>query len=267
MSLYKVTRRIGLISWPVSFSVPKVDTDTFLNLGEIYDKDIYNDSNILKEFNNDLQFLYPFKVKKVNNNFKIYNEEDFHCFRKKYKLRLTTTLHNYKNLAKEEYDNRIAFVSPRLYDISDMKPLFEHPFDLYNQTNISTHCRVFIVLPHIDPIIRGKILHECIQYIKKNNFMFILIGDQYGKNKETTSTLMKRYLLSCGIESEKINKSVCDIFPNSIVESMELLPFFLDITKNLTNDIFIGCPSYKMYTVMSFIQDSKIGAKIQYLCE
>jgi len=147
-----------------------------------------------------------------------------------------------------------------------MKPLFNYPFTIHKQIKEYTHCRVFIVLPHSNPIIRGKMLQECLHTSKTYKILFVLIGDQYGKNKETTSTLMKRYLLSCGIPSDVINKSIYDKFPYSIVESFEIIHLLLE---NITYDIFISCPSYDMYNVMTFVKNSGISKKIkpQYICE
>lgn len=84
-------------------------------------------------------------------------------------------------------------------------------------------------MPYNDPIIRGELLDSCISLIKDNNYLFLLIGDQFGRNKTSTSTLMERYLLSSGIPSKNISKRLYDHYPNSIIEAFDILPFYLKL--------------------------------------
>ena len=252
------TDRIGL----VSYSVPN---SCNLIIGEIYDKDIRNNFSILTEMSNNLHFLYPFKVKKVNNQIKIYNEDDFLYFRKKYKLTSTITLHN----GKLQDNDCIVFKSPHLYNISKWKSISHSREILYKQpTNLSSNCRIFIVLPHKNPIIRGKILNQCIDMTKEHTPLYLLIGDKYGHNKETTSTLMKRYLLLSGVKSDNINKSICDKFPDSLIEAFEILPLMLNLSQF---DLFIACSSDDICEVMSFVRDTQVGKKMckkmQFICD
>ena len=46
----------------------------YLILGEIYDKDIQNNLEILQDFNKNLQYLYPFKVKRNGDTLKVYKQ-------------------------------------------------------------------------------------------------------------------------------------------------------------------------------------------------
>lgn len=79
-----------------------------------------------------------------------------------------------------------------------------------------------------DSIIRGDLLDSCISLNKDNNYLFLLIGDQFGRNKTSTSTLMKRYLLLSGIPSKIYQKSLYDHYPDSIIEAFDILPFLLE---------------------------------------
>jgi hypothetical protein len=263
------TCRIGLISWPVHIKNPPNTKDMYLILGEIYDKDIRDNLELLRDFNQNLEYLYPFKVKKNGDVVKIYNNDDINHLRKKYKLTSTVSLRNYQEGEAESEDDsddeseKIVFRTPRLYDISCMEPLFPMECFTLKCVDNSTHCRVFIVLPYSDPVLRGQILKQCIFYTKDHHSLFLLIGGKHGQNKETTSTLMKRYLLSSGVSSQNINKSIYDKFPDSIVESLEILPFLLDINHHVTHDLFIACASYDMCKVMSFSRD----IKVQFICE
>jgi hypothetical protein len=261
------TCRIGLISWPVYSPKPYNNKDTYLVLGEIFDKDIQNNLEILTELKKNLQYLYPFKVKKDKDKVNVYNKEDFILFRKKYKLTTTVTLLNYKD--SDNNTEKIVFRTPCLYDISCMEPLFPETCFLPKDVKISSHCRIFLVLPYYDPILRGEILKQCVNTAKNHYCLYLLTGNRYGKNKETTSTLMKRYLLSTGVRSENINKSKYDKFPDSILESLKILPFILNIDHYVTCDLFIACSSYDIHEVMTFSRDSRIGKdiKIQFLCD
>lgn len=263
-----ITCRIGLISWPVYIKNLPTNTCIYLIIGEIYDKDILNNLQTLEDFNKNLQYMYPFKLKRNGDVVKIYNNDDIVHLRRKYKLTSTIFLHNYKK-HNEDREEKIVFRTPRLYDISCMEPLFPVECFLPKQIDTSTHCRIFIVLPYPDPVLRGKILKQCIYTTKDHHPLFILTGDQHGRNKETTSTLMKRYLLSSGVSPDNISKSICDTFPNSIIESLNILPFLLDINLFITHDLFIACSSYDIYKVMSFFRDSIICSdiKVRFICD
>lgn len=262
------TSRIGLVSWPLYCPEPKSNKDVYLVIGEIYDKNISNNSDILTKFNEELQYFYPFKVKKDTDKTKIYNEEDFNQCRKRYKLTSTVTLYNY-----DKDEKKIVFRIPRLFNLSLMKPLvspnyvFSKPVDQF--TEKSSHCRVFVVLPYENPILRGEILNQCIGAIGEHKYLFILVGDRYGKNRDATSTLMKRYLLSRGVKGENIHKSVYDKFPDSIVESLEMLPFLLEIKHHATRDLFIASASMDVRKVMLFVKENKISknTRVRFICD
>ena len=268
-----INYRIGLISWPVGFEEPTSSSHVYLNLGEIYDKEIRTNFDILMSLHNQLKYLYPFKIKKIDNDITIYNDEDFKYFRRQYKLTTRVHLYNYKPKSSDENDNkteRIVFKSPRLYNISCMKPLFSHHIPSMLQKNkISPDYRVFIVSPYDNPVMRGMIIDSCIATMNKKTPVFILVGDRYGKNKESTSTLMKRYLLSTGICSEQITKILCDKFPDFLSESLELLPLILNIGHYISHDIFVACKSTDMRKIMSYFRDNKISKdiKVRYISE
>lgn len=265
MSLEKY--RIGLIAW--SFSNNNTSqSDTYINLGEIYDKEVVSNVEILITLHNQLKYLYPFKIKKVDDKISVYNDEDFEYFRRKFKI--TSKVHLYNYISKsDENTERIIFKRPQLYNISHMKQLFSNN-TLQSQTiKMTPHRRIFIVSPYDNPVLRGKILDSCMSLIKEKNPIFILIGDRYGKNKESTSTLMKRYLLSNGICTEKINIILYDKFPDFIPESLNLLPIILNVDKYVSHDIFIASKSTDMRKIMSYVKYTKLNKniKIQYICE
>jgi len=263
--------RIGVVSWPVRSPTPRDSSCVYITIGEIFDKKISNNLGILSSLHKNLKYLYPFKIKRHDNHVKVHNEEDFKVFRKKYKITTTIKLHNINKLESEYNCDRLVFRTPSLYNISCMRPLFKYCVSKQVSNCIfheSSHTRIFIVLPYSDPILRGQILDECISKIKSFYPLFILVGDKYGKNKESTSTLMTRYLLSRGISIEYISKNLYDHYPDSIIEIFELIPFLIPMSAKI-GDIMVACQSTEMVKIMSFIRDNQLNTlkNIQYLCE
>ena len=256
--------KLALISWPLCSKEPKSYKDIYLVLGEIYDKDVINNIDILKDFNDNLQYIYHFKIKKVDDNINIYNEEDFIYLRKKFRLTSNVTLHNC------DKNTKILFRTPVLFNLLVMQPIFANISIIPNYiTPKSSHCRVFMVLPYENPVLRGELLKQCIYFIKEHNYLFILIGNLFGKNKTKTSSLMNDYLLYCGIDTDSIIKNLYDKFPDSITESLELLKFMMDIHRYSTYDLFIASASFDIGKVMLFSKQNKINKdiKVQFICE
>lgn len=246
--------RIGIISI-------SCDKKYFLIIGEIYDNIITQDLNTLYNLHSDLKYLYPFKINIINDDITIYNKEDIDVFLLKYKLTTQSTILNYKHSHNKE---SIKFGSPCLYDINCMKQLFE-PFKISKLpcNDFSNSTRIFIINPYLDPILRGKLLDSCLYFIKDHTPMFILIGDKYGNNKESTSTLMSRYLLSKGVAKTFITKSLHDKSLESIGEALTVAT--LMISNNRNYDIFIACASKHMKLVLSLLP--KTNKRIQCVCE
>jgi hypothetical protein len=258
--------RIGLISWPIGVHRPTSTSDPFINLGEIYDKSVIHDCNYLDQLNKNLSYLYPFKVKLVDRKIKVYNEDDFNYFRKKYKITSIIVLNNYDI----KYDKKV-FHTPMIFNITCMKPLYMYNISTMYKIpeNLQKHYRVFIIFPYQNPVLRGKLLDECILYAKTYTPLFILIGDVYGKNKIATSTLMKRYLVKCGVSTRYIIKTLCDNFPDSIIESLEILPFIFDLNNQNEYDLVIASVSSDIRKVMEFVREKKLSkqTRFQYVCE
>jgi hypothetical protein len=199
----------ALISWPIDQQTPH---QLYLIIGELYDKNIKENISTLSKFNRDLQYLYPFRFSQEENS--CYNEEDIYCLQKKYGL--TSKL----RLVGESKNKIITFRSPVLYDISCMVPLFEKSTStnkiIYEQKNDV----ICIVIPYLNPVNRGKLLEDVLKY---GPGTFVLVGDTYGKNKDSTATLMSRYLLSCQVPSDRIIKIRDDKIPECILESIEII--------------------------------------------
>ena len=77
-----------------------------------------------------------------------------------------------------------------------------------------------------------------------------------------TSNLVKRYLLTCGVSSNKIISSLYDELPDCILEALSLV-------ENKGN-IFIGMRNENMAKVSGYIRLSRkmgiIGEKVRFIC-
>jgi hypothetical protein len=243
--------RWALISWPIGQKTPQ---DLYLNLGEIYDKNIKSDIFTLSQFNRDLRYLYPFRYSQKNN--RCSNSEDFICLQKKYGL--TVRL----QLVGESDRKIITFRSPVLYDITCMVPLFvqDNCKTFYKQKNDL----ICIVLPYQDPISRGKLLEECVKYGPSS---FVLIGDTYGENGDSTATLMCRYLLSCNVPANRILKIHQDNIPECILEALEIVDF---TEGDSEYDLVIACRHENIQKIARTIRwwrkNNIIGKRVTYIC-
>jgi hypothetical protein len=241
--------RIALISWPISKKSPK---NFYINLGEIYDKKIQEDITILSQFHRETAYLYPFRYKDT-----CYNIEDFNVFRKRYGLTIRHRLVG--NIPKEKV---ITFRSPVLYDISCMVPLFRNTKSIPKKYYpISKAC---IVLPTLNPIIRGHILNEVI--INRPEFI-VLAGKRDGKNHDSTATLMTRYLRKRGVPMKNIFKIQIDKKPECILDALELLEM---INIPMECPIVVACShediNIVQRTVRKWRRKGVIDKKISYYC-
>lgn len=192
--------KIGLVSFPTN------DKEKYyLNLGEIYDKNIRQDISILYELHNNLKYLCGLIVKNKNKDKVIpTNIEEIITLQMKYKLTPKIYI-TFLQKSDIELKENVEFSRPELYDISCMVPLFPNsiPKCLY-QNNESEHSKLFIILPCSDPISRGKIIENCIKTIGKSKGYFLTIGNQIGNNVENSCELNRRYLMSCGVPEDSI---------------------------------------------------------------
>lgn len=243
--------KIGLISWPVNTKTPH---NFYINLGEIYDKDVKDNASLLSEFNRDLRYLYPFRYSVTKN--KCYNSEDFKTFKSKYRLTI-----GYKLVGKIPPENIIIFRTPILYDLTCMIPVFEK---VSVQKNFnSSESSVYIVIPTLDPICRGKILDEVIS---NNPKYIILTGSVSGTNNTSTITLMTRYLRRCKTPMDIIIKSNGDKKPNCILDCLALI----DIMGLNTLDVIIACSCSDITVLQKSVRMWRrlkvINRRISYFC-
>lgn len=240
--------KIALISWPVKNTSPK---DGYINLGEIYDKNIKNNKSILQKMNKELSYMYPFRCK-IRPKITCSNIEDFRYFQREY--RLTSKLKIEGKFTK----NNITFRSPILYDITCMVPVFRKQTRFkYIQTTQKRH--VCILPTCKNPIIRGKLVERCMEL--HSDIFFILSGPKMGKNKDTCSTLYSRYLLSCSVQKKNIMKNI----EGDIIDGLDLVELIgID-----DSAITIVCTSDDIYnlsvSVREWKQEKKFTLPITYL--
>jgi len=255
--------RIGLVSFSITGSF-------YLILGEIFDKEVI--INNTQELSSDIRFLYPFKAKFKDKKMYLYNKTDFIHFWKKYNM---TRIISIKPCSPKS-NEIIKFHSPCLFNITNMTPItpiisvnkhvesrvtFDHEnkklaenIDSDGFQPIETLSKIFIVFPYENPVLRGRILDECISRIGKNRYFFILIGKKI-------STFMKRYLLKNNIDSSCIYKNHCDSFPDSLTESFVIMST-AGYNHESGSKIFIALSINDIREVMCY----NMHRKISYLC-
>jgi hypothetical protein len=249
--------KIGLISWPINSKSPR---NFYINLGEIYDKDVKDNLSILSEFNRYLRYLYPFRYSISEN--KCYNSEDFKTFKSKYSLTV-----GYKLVGEIPSENVIVFRTPILYDITCMIPVFEkvliQPLSSPELSLSSPEMSVYIVIPTLDPICRGKILDEVIS---NNPKYIILTGSVSGSNSSSTITLMTRYLSRRKIPMDIIIKSKGDKKPTCILDCLALI----DIMDLNTLNIVVACSCSDITDLQKAVRVWRrlkvINKRISYYC-
>jgi hypothetical protein len=255
--------KIGLISWPIKNKSPFT---LFINLGEIYDKEIKDDISLLSQFNRDLRYLYPFKYSLKSNKF--YNSEDFKPFRSKYHLttcaKLAGTGLAEGGLAEGGLaEGVIIFRTPILYDLTCMVPVFQKIKLEKISYNPFISETVFIVIPTLDPICRGKILDEVIT---NNPRYIILTGSISGENKTSTITLMTRYLRKKGAPTDIILRCDSDRRPTCILDCLALI----DIMglNNLEVTVACSCSDISLLqkAVRAWRRLGIINKRISYNC-
>jgi hypothetical protein len=245
--------RIALISWPTTDKTP---SNCYINLGEMYDKVMKTDSILLSQFNRELRFLYPFRYVVSKNA--CYNMEDFNVFKDKYRLTIGIRL-----FGKIPEKDTITFRTPVLYDVTCMVPLIlPHlitPVPVYIPDK-----KVCIVLPHLNPLIRGCILDEVVRNRPET---IVLVGQSRGKNKDSTATLMTRYLRRLGVPMKCIIKSPIDKKPECILDALALLEM-MDVPDNYS--VVVACSTEDITLMQKSIRfwrkKGLITKRISYYC-
>jgi hypothetical protein len=174
--------RWAVITWPLSGDPEK----NHIVIGEFYDPK-YKTSTVVNSLRRDLTFWYPLKM--IDGIFD--NEEEVDAMRNKYHL----TRPLYEKIS-------CKLVSPVLYDLSCMTPLFVEDKKLPGYTEKSSE-KIGIIFPNLDPSIRGCIIK---QMVLMNLKKFITLGGPEKKNLRSTAALSRRFLLMCKVPPEKICK-------------------------------------------------------------
>jgi len=218
---------LALISWTFAENSPN---NGYINLGEIYDK------NCLQELHRDLVYFYPFRYNSEKNI--CYNIEDFFSLKRRHPITQRIFL------VKISYQKKILiFRSPVLYDITCMVPVFDSPH-IPKSISVEPLYDFCIVIPHLDPIVRGKSL-EIACTSSKN---IVLMGGKLGKNLDTLASLFERYLRYMQYPSEKIIKTFCE----DISEVFQLLTE----TEVISTEMLccITCNSDVVNTIQKYIK-------------
>ena len=202
--------KVALISWPIKNKFPH---QAYINLGEIYDRKLREDMTELSRFHRELSYLYPFRCV-IGDRITCYNIEDITYFQKKYKL--TVRIRTQGTFES----NTVTFRSPVLYDITNMRPIFKtRKKPKFEQTREKK--QVCVVLPYENPVLRGKLLENCLAL--KSDLTFMLLGDKQGRNADATSTLANRYLLTRSVDSKRMVKSREGQQPDCLLDAVAII--------------------------------------------
>lgn len=244
----------------ISFSI--YDNSFYINLGEVYDKNIRENIDKLNEININTQYLSNFTVNIKGLNVTLDNIEEIKAFQSRFKL---TPIISSSKYIKEE--TNIEFLAPKLYDMSCMVPLFLEPITrtIYKK-NDSKNCKIFIILSYTDPIIRGSIIENCLKNTFENESAFFLtIGNYKGENKDSTCNLNRRYLIDIGVPDENIivnegDDSILD----DVIESLYILNMVYD-----TDIVYIGVTRNDIGILLKLIRIARhknlISNKIRFI--
>lgn len=247
--------KIGLIAKPLNRK-----QNCFLNIGEIFDKNIRNNINVLYELHTIMKYMYPFKIKIENKDIIPDNLTEIAIIQEKYKLTRKISLYG--------KDKDTKFRTPELYDISCMVPLFPNQIPRLRFTESKNNpIRMIVLFPYENPILRGEILNSCFNLTTKCKTYFYTLGYIRGKNTSSTCELSKRYLLTCGIKKENIYTENYDTFPDCIMEILNMIKFIFPYT---VVKIMFAIARYDMQKFMDYIRLNNAQRlskqKIQLIC-
>ena len=219
------------------------------------------DKTTLKKLNNDLKYMYPFKILKT---LEPENIEDFKILESTYGITQKNLLYNFQIGC-----DSIVFKTPFLcYKKDGIKSIKREQKYVFNKNIETNMLRIFFVFPSNNVITRGKILDSSMSMIKKYKPIFFVIGNIQGENKVSTSILMKRFLLTSGIPSENIIKiNISNSYEECLLECLEIMQCIFE--DKLVKNIFIASESIYMRSLMVFIKKNNINKKFkfQYICE
>lgn len=224
----------------------------YLILGELYNNDIKKNTFSMSEFFRDLKYYYPFRFSTKRNY--CYNLQDIIYLQKKYCLTVNLQL-----VGIPEKDI-IIFQPPMLYDIDCNASIFQNNI-IYNYKPKNDH--VCIIFPYSDPVNRGKLLEEVIEY---GPSYFVVIGNSYRNNKDSTACLMRRFLLSRKVPSENIIKLRQNNNTESILDAVALVNVFLNKPYNTV----IACRNEHIKNIAKTVRIWKkqniLKHKVYYIC-
>ena len=232
------------------------DGNYTLTLAEFIGKNYHNLISIFK----DIMYLYPFKAKIKGYNSFPTNIEDFNYIIDKYEMKKCMVIY-----PEPKNNSLISFYKPILFNRTTNKPIFTINMTFPRYRNPSSHSLikdVFVLLPSINPIVRGNIIEKCIDIISHNNFCFVCTGDVYYENKIKISDLYMRYLISRGIdENNAIKLFDMGEFPDMIDNIRDTLSSYFDCQTR----VFICTQHKNMHKTLKYLRKSPRKKKVLIL--
>lgn len=192
------------------------DRKYFLFIGSVSER---TDTELLSE---ELGYLTPFRISSTKEKIIYENMEDFSFFRKRFHL-----TGNVK-LSKKFYGKK-SFHKPLMLNYPRTKKAL---LDFHSVTPK----RTCIILPYINPVIRGKVVALAVTY---GVSLYVTTGDVQGTNTVSTSTLTTRSLLYNNVPITSIIKVPKETGEYAIIDALEKL----DELKRGIETLYIACTS------------------------
>ena len=245
--------RIGIIARPRD---PR--KDYLLCLGETNQKD----EKFLCDLHKELRFLCKFNAIIDGINILPDNAEEILAFQKKYNIDQKIWV------TGDPKEKIIKLLAPELYDITCMVPVFSDTIPRTVKPTCNSQIRVFFICPSCaDPFMRGKIIDTCFDAAGEREMSFYLIGGTYGINRIKTCDLMRRYLLSCGVEDKNIVCDGADHGQGWLVEAINMVKFY---TSGGDEEIVIAVDRDSMNIFTNYMRSEKavgrIDKKVRIIC-
>jgi hypothetical protein len=234
------------------------DFEKYVILGLINDSII--DNYMLREIDDNLKYILPFKMKQKKNVLKCNIIYDIMMLRRLYLLEGEIETND-----TIDHDDTKVYSAPRIYILPEMK-LFNQEIPksvIYKPYIHITNSKktIFILIPYNNPIIRYKIISNCMDTdIKDSEKMFLVTSHH---------SLIVRYLEYNKFPSDYIIRfPTCISKSNDLYEIYTFIQFFFDMEMV---DIYLGVSSQNMTDILMYSKylrlSGKVKRKFRFICE
>jgi hypothetical protein len=236
--------RIGLVSYCK-------DHDFALILGELFDKNIRDNINMLYELHKALVYSSNFYAKISGTKVITDNTDDLCIYQRQYKITNNILVYG------TGIDGEWRFSKPCLYDLDCMIFLFNDTIQSPRYNPVINDTITYILVAEKNPLIRGTLVEECFRIADGKQIKFYIVDDV--SSNINSCVLTKRYLMSQGITD------VSTIADHSIFDNI------FDIIQDTSDTkIYIIVNSERVQSIARYIRlkrsITQFDTKIVYVC-